>query len=82
MRNTRKIEEIYQDLLEQQEIVNNAEITMMELQQELDKKVARKNRYWANKEEENLRSKIWRLQQKLNKMVEEREKEENNEYNK
>ena len=81
-RNTRKIEEIYQDLLEQQEIASNAEIAMIELQQELDKKVARKNRYWANKEEENLRSKIWRLQQKLNKMVEEREKEEKDEYNK
>ena len=71
--NKRKIEEIYQDILEQQEIANNAEITMMELQQELDKKIARKNRYWKNKEEENLRSRIWRLQKKLDKMVEERE---------
>ena len=75
-RNTRKIEEIYQDILEQQEIQNNAEITMMELQQELDKKIARKNRYWTNKEEENLRSRIWRLQRKLDKMVEERENKE------
>ena len=72
-RNTRKIEEIYQDMLEQQEILNNAELSMMELQQELDKKIARKNRYWKNKEEENLRSRIWRLQKKLDKMVEERE---------
>ena len=33
----------------------------------------RKKRYSENKEEENLRSKIWRIQQKLNKIVEERE---------
>ena len=46
---------------------------MIELQQELNKKIARKNRYWANKEEENLRSKIWRLQQKLEQIVESRE---------
>lgn len=72
-RNTRKIEEIYQDILEQQEISSNAEIKMIELQQELNKKIARKNRYWANKEEENLRSKIWRLQQKLEQIVESRE---------
>lgn len=72
-RNTRKIEEIYQDILEQQEILSNAEIKMIELQQELNKKIARKNRYWANKEEENLRSKIWRLQQKLEQIVESRE---------
>jgi hypothetical protein len=71
-RDTRKIEDIYQELLLQQEIASNAEIEMIRLQQALEKKTARKNRYWQNKEEENLRSKIWRLQQRLDKMVEER----------
>ena len=51
----------------------NAEMRLYELQDELKKKEQRKKRYWENKEEENLRSKIWRLQQKLDKLVEERE---------
>jgi hypothetical protein len=75
-RDTRKIEDIYQELLLQQEIASNAEIEMIRLQQALEKKTARKNRYWQNKEEENLRSKIWRLQQRLDKMVEERKSNE------
>ena len=72
-RDTRKIEELYQELFEQQEIANNAEIEMINIQQIIERKTARKNRYWKNKEEENLRSKIWRLQQRLNRIVENRE---------
>lgn len=74
-RDTRKTEEIYQEILNQQEIASNAEIEMIRLQQVLEKKIARKNRYWKNKEEENLRSKIWRLQQRLDSIVKEREQE-------
>lgn len=73
----RTIEDIYEELFDKQEQKNELEMEIEELQDELKKKSARKERYWKNKEEENLRSKIWRMQQKLNKILE--NKEGNNE---
>lgn len=69
----RTISDIYEEIIIEKENMANAEMRLYELQEELKKKENRKKRYWENKEEENLRSKIWRLQQKLNKIVEERE---------
>ena len=43
-----------------------------QLERELAQKYRRKNRYDKNKEIENQRSKVWREQQKLNKMLEKR----------
>lgn len=66
------IEDLYEELLDKKELKNQIDAEIEELQDEIKKKSARKERYWRNKEEENLRSKIWRMQQKLNKMVENR----------
>ncbi len=66
------IEDLYEELLDKKELKNQIDAEIEELQDEIKKKSARKARYWRNKEEENLRSKIWRMQQKLNKMVENR----------
>ena len=73
----RTIEDIYEELFDKQELKNELETEIEELQDELKKKSARKERYWRNKEEENLRSKIWRMQQKLNKMIENKGAENN-----
>lgn len=43
-----------------------------QLERELAQKYRRKNRYDKDKEIENQRSKVWREQQKLNKMLEKR----------
>ena len=43
-----------------------------QLERELAEKYRRKNRYDKNKAIENQRSKVWREQQKLNKMLEEK----------
>lgn len=43
-----------------------------QLERELAQKYRRKNRYDKDKEIENQRSKVWREQQKLNKMIEKR----------
>ena len=72
MRNTKKIEELYQEYIEQQEIQSNAEIEMEKISELLKQKISRKNRYWRDKEIENLRSKIWRLQKKLDTMINEK----------
>ena len=72
----RSISDIYEEMIIEKENMANAEMRLYELQDELKKKEKRKERYWQNKEEENLRSKIWRLQQKLNRIVEERDKGE------
>lgn len=69
----RTISDIYEEMLIEKENMANAEIRLYELQDELKKKEKRKERYWQNKEEENIRSKIWRLQQKLDKIIEEKE---------
>lgn len=70
----RTISDIYEEIILEKENIANSEMRLYELQDELKKKEQRKERYWENKEEENLRSKIWRLQQKLDKMVESRKK--------
>ena len=66
----RTIEDVYEELSDKKEKRAELDMEINELQQELEAKSARKKRYWENKEEENLRSKIWRLQQKLDKIVE------------
>ena len=43
-----------------------------QLERKKKKKYRRKNRYDKDKEIENQRSKVWREQQKLNKMLEKR----------
>lgn len=59
------LNDLYRELQEEKEKVQ-------ELEKEIKEKKRRKERYWRNREEEILRNKIWRLTQKLNKIIEER----------
>ena len=46
------------------------------LYKDLQKRYDRRERYWKNKEIENQRSRVWREQKKLEKLIEEKRNEE------
>lgn len=77
----RKVEELEDEItdmgLDYIALKNELEIIkdrIMELERIKETKEKRKSRYWENKEIENQRSKVWREQQKLDKMLEDKSK--------
>lgn len=77
----RKVEELEDEItdmgLDYIALKNELEIIkdrIMELERIKETKEKRKSRYWENKEIENQRSKVWREQQKLGRMLEDKSK--------
>lgn len=52
--------------------LRKAEDNYNEILKEIQKKKDRKNRYWQNKEIENQRSKVWRENKKLERLLKEK----------
>ena len=66
--NKMSIEELKEEIMGVEQIIDQMSSYKTALRKKLKEKINRKNRYWRDKEKENLRSKIWRLQKKLEKM--------------
>jgi chromosome segregation ATPase len=66
--NKMSIDELKEEIMYVEQTINQMSSYKTALRKKLKEKINRKNRYWRDKEKENLRSKIWRLQKKLEKM--------------
>ena len=65
MRRRKEVEIEYKEKLEEIE----------KLYKDLQKRYDRRERYWKNKEIENQRSRVWREQKKLEKLIEKKKEE-------
>ena len=65
MRRRKEVEIEYKEKLEEIE----------KLYKDLQKRYDRRERYWENKEIENQRSRVWREQKKLEKLIEKKKEE-------
>lgn len=65
MRRRKEVETEYKEKLQEIE----------KLYKDLQKRYDRRERYWKNKEIENQRSRVWREQKKLEKLIEKKKEE-------
>lgn len=68
----KNLDDLFLDLVEAADNLKEAEENYNGILKEIQKKKNRKDRYWKNKEIENQRSKVWRENQKLEKLLKEK----------